>query len=299
MGSQALNATLYSLLTTSCLISCLYRRYLRYNYRNIGTIWGEMKCASGHPLLAPGELHAENETRMLSFRISESPEQTRAVISSLASRAAGTAVAPASLAVWHDLQRWIALGPNDAVVPFAEQIAAKIPPSMVRFRRDVGALFSFIKASAILHQAQRRVDAQGRVVAALADYALAYPIFSKVLAQTSGRGVTDSVRAVVDLIAARTATPGTRPTGGKFARTGATGGSLEVELSSEQIGILTGLGKSAAYRAIQSAIDLGFLVNNETRRGKPFRLVVRQRVDETAARLLPHPETLMSEGGAT
>ena len=50
---------------------------------------------------------------------------------------------------------------------------------MVRFRRDVGSLFSFIKASAILHQAQRQVDAQGRVVATVADYELAYPIFYK------------------------------------------------------------------------------------------------------------------------
>jgi hypothetical protein len=23
--------------------------------------------------------------------------------------------------MWHDLQRWIALGPNDAVIPFARQ----------------------------------------------------------------------------------------------------------------------------------------------------------------------------------
>ena len=68
-------------------------------------------------------------------------------------------------------------------------------------------------------------------------------------------------------------------------------------LSSQQIGTRTGLGKSAAYRAVLSAIDLGFLVNNETRRGKPFRLVVRQRVDEAAAGLLPHPDTLVSEGG--
>ena len=74
---------------------------------------------------------------------------------------------------------------------------------MVRFRRDVDALFSFIKASAILHQAQRKVDANGRVIATLADYAVAYRIFSKVLAQTSGQGVPDNVRAVVDLIAAR------------------------------------------------------------------------------------------------
>jgi hypothetical protein len=245
-----------------------------------------------------GELHAENETRMLSFHISESQAQTRSVIHSLASRAAGIADAPADLVVWHDLQRWIALGPNDVVVPFAPQIAAKILPLMVRFRRDVGALFSFIKASAILHQAQRKVDAHGRVVATLADYAVAYPIFSKVLAQTSGRGVTNNVRAVVDLIAARAAPLAAKATGGKFARTGATGASSEVELSSEQIGTATGLGKSAAHRAVRSAIDLGFLGNNETRPRKPYRLVVRQRIDETAPALLPHPDTLAPEGGA-
>ena len=246
-----------------------------------------------------GELHAENETRMLSFHISESQAQTRSVIHSLASRAAGTADAPADLAVWHDLQRWIALGPNDVVVPFAPQIAEKIQPLMVRFRRDVGALFGFIKASAILHQAQRKVDAHGRVVATLADYAVAYPIFSKVLAQTSGRSVTDNVRAVVDLITARAAPLAAKATGGKFSRTGATGASSEVELSSEQIGIATGLGKSAAYRAVRSAIDLGFLLNNETRPRKPYRLVVRQPIDQAAAALLPHPDTLAPEGGAT
>jgi hypothetical protein len=82
----------------------------------------------------------------------------------LADRAAGVVVASSDLAVWHDLQRWIALGPDDAVVPFAKQITDKIEPLMVRFRRDVGSLFSFIKTSAILHQAQREVDAQGRVI---------------------------------------------------------------------------------------------------------------------------------------
>jgi len=246
-----------------------------------------------------GELHAENETRMLSYYISESQEQTRGVIDSLAAQAAGIAGAPTNLAVWHDLQRWIALGPNDVVVPFAPQIAAKIPPRMVRFRRDVGALFSFVKASAILHQAQRRIDDRRRVIATVADYAVAYPIFSRVLAQTCGQGVTDNVRAVVDLIAARAGPIATKATGGRFARTGAAGASAEVELSSEQIGTLTGIGKSAAYRAVKAAIDQGFLVNNETRPRKPFRLAVRQRIDETAAALLPHPDTLVSERGGT
>jgi hypothetical protein len=245
-----------------------------------------------------GELHAENETRMLSYYISESQEQTRRIIDSLAAQAAGIAGAPTDLDVWHDLQRWIALGPTDVVIPFAPQLAAKIPPRMVRFRRDVGALFSFIKASAILHQAQRKLDADGRIVAAVTDYAVAYPIFSRILAQTSGQGVTDNVRAVVDLIAARAAPTATKASAGRFARAGAASASAEVELSSEQIGTLTGIGKSAAHRAVRAAIDLGFLVNNETRRGKPYRLVIRQRIDEADAALLPHPDTLAPEGAA-
>ena len=60
----------------------------------------------------------------------------------LADRAAGSVAASTDLSIWHDLQRWIALGPDDAVVPFARQIAAEIQPLMVRFRRDVGSLFS-------------------------------------------------------------------------------------------------------------------------------------------------------------
>jgi hypothetical protein len=134
-----------------------------------------------------GDLHAEQETRMLPFHVSESQEQTRGVIDSLASRVAGDAAAPSDLSAWHDLQRWIAYGPNDAIIPFARQIASKIPPAMVRFRRDVGSLFSFVKAAAILHQAQRQKDSQGRVIATIADYALAYPIFSKIMAQSSGQ----------------------------------------------------------------------------------------------------------------
>jgi hypothetical protein len=244
-----------------------------------------------------GELHAENETRMLSFHVSESQEQTRAVIESLAAHAAGTDEGAADLALWHDLQRWIALGPTDAVIPFAPQIAAKIPPSMVRFRRDAGSLLSFIKASAILHQAQRQVDDKGRVVATLADYAVAYSIFSKVLAETSGQRVPENVRLVVDLIAQRAAQPTTKPSGSKFARVAGPATSSEVVLSSKQIGTLTGIGKSAAHRAVRSAIDEGYLVNNETKRGKPYRLVVQQHIDDAAATLLPHPDTLSTEGG--
>ena len=161
---------------------------------------------------------------------------------------------------------------------------------MVRFRRDVGSLFTFIKASALLHQAQRQVDAQGRVIATIADYALAYPIFTKVMAESSGKSIPANVRAVVKLIAERAGAAATKPTGMRFQRVEVAGHAAEVTISSEQIGTATGIGKSAAYRAVIAAIDLGFLANNETRPGKPFRLVLKHGVNEAGASLLPRSE---------
>ena len=73
-----------------------------------------------------GELYSENETSMLSWHIHEDRDQTAAVMAGLADRATGAVAASPDLAMWHDLQRWIALGPNDAVIPFAPQIADAI-----------------------------------------------------------------------------------------------------------------------------------------------------------------------------
>jgi hypothetical protein len=165
---------------------------------------------------------------------------------------------------------------------------------MVRFRRDVGSLFSFIKASAVLHQAQRQKDDQGRVIATIADYKLAYPIFSVVMAESSGKSVSENVRAVVKLIAERAAAPAPK-TGMRFQRVEVAGHAAEVTISSDQVGTATGIGKWAAYRAILSAIDLGFLANNETRPKKPFRLVLKHAADEAGASLLPDPGTITVE----
>ncbi|MSX12601.1 MAG: hypothetical protein F2811_08730, partial [Actinobacteria bacterium] len=150
-----------------------------------------------------GELHAENETRMLSIRVSETRSQTTGVLNRLGDRAAGNLEPMPDLSVFHDLQRWLALGPTDVVVPFAPQLVSQVPPHLVRFRRDIQQLLTFIKASALLHQAQRKLDPDGRVVATLDDYRLAYEVFVPILGQVTGRTVTDGVRAVINLVASR------------------------------------------------------------------------------------------------
>jgi hypothetical protein len=243
-----------------------------------------------------GSLYDENETRMMAWNIHEDSEQTAAVMAGLAARATGAVTTPANLSVWHDLQRWIALGPNDAVIPFAPQIAAAIPPAMVRFRRDAGSLFTFIKASALLHQAQRQVDEQGRVIAIVDDYALAFPIFSQVMAESSGKRIPDNVRGVVQLIAERASTPAAKPEGMRFTRV-EVAGHAEITISSEQIGMATGIGKWAAYRAVAAAIDAGYLTNNEIRKGKPLKLTLKRGIDEASPSLLPDPKTI-TQGGS-
>jgi hypothetical protein len=245
-----------------------------------------------------GSLYDENETRMLAWSIHEDSDQTTAVMKGLAARATGAVVASPDLAQWHDLQRWLSLGPSDAVIPFAPQITAAIEPTMVRFRRDVGALFTFIRASAILHQAQRQLDAQGRVIANIADYELARPLFAKAMAESAGRGVPDNVRTVVKLIAKRAGVPAAKPTKMTFKRDEGAGRAVEVTISSEQIGTATGIGKWAAYRAVCAAVDAGYLVNNETRPKKPFRLVLKHQPDEVGGSLLPDSAKIAQEGGA-
>ena len=80
----------------------------------------------------------------------------------------------------------------------------------------------------------------------------------------------------------------------RFQRVEVAGYASEVTISSEQIGTR----KWAAYRAVLTAIDLGFLANNETRPKKPFRLVLKHRPDDAGVSLLPDPATITQEGGA-
>ena len=245
-----------------------------------------------------GELHAENETRMLSIRVSETRSQTTGVLNRLGDRAAGNLEPMPDLSVFHDLQRWLALGPTDVVVPFAPQLVSQVPPHLVRFRRDIQQLLTFIKASALLHQAQRKLDPDGRVVATLDDYRLAYEVFVPILGQVTGRTVTDGVRAVINLVASRVASAvaaGTSGPTGRFARPAgmAAAGGGELVISSYEVGRELGVDPKTARRHITAAIDGGYLTNWETRRGQPPILALKVLPPDPATDILPHPDTLI------
>ena len=100
-------------------------------------------------------LHPENETRLLSLSATDTPDQTKLVLS----RLAADDLAEPDFARWHDLQVWLATAEHRVSIPYARTLAELVPPVAVRLRRDFRAVLSLIRSHALLHQASRERDA--------------------------------------------------------------------------------------------------------------------------------------------
>jgi hypothetical protein len=119
-------------------------------------------------------LHPENETRLLSLSATDTSDQTKLVLSRLA---ADDLAAP-DLSRWHALQVWLTSSEHRVAIPYAHTLADLVPPVAVRLRRDFRAVLSLLRSHAILHQASRARDADGKVIATLEDYAIVRELVS-------------------------------------------------------------------------------------------------------------------------
>jgi hypothetical protein len=89
---------------------------------------------------------------LLSLTVTDTPEQTRAVMAALAEEAGEAGL---NLDAWHALQVWLERAEHRVWIPYAGKLAELIPPVAVRLRRDFGALLNLIRANALLHQPSR------------------------------------------------------------------------------------------------------------------------------------------------
>jgi hypothetical protein len=199
------------------------------------------------------QLHPENETRLLSIPVNDTAEQTRAVLRALANE--DTTSAAVDRAQWQALQIWLGGQPNAVTIPYSLLLAELMPAVAVRLRRDFGAVLALISAHALLHQANRQCDVQGRVVATLDDYAAVRALVADLLAEGVGADVAETTRETVEAVERLAAA---HPDGVSLT-------ALAVELK---------LDKSAAQRRVKTAVARGYLVNREDRRGRPARLAV-------------------------
>lgn len=195
------------------------------------------------------KLHPENETRLLSIPVTDSPAQTAAVL-------LAQAVGPEAIdyAPWHALQGWIETGNHDVVIPFAATLARLIPPAAVRLRRDFPTVLTLIKAHALLHQANRELDSDGRIIAGLADYAAVRDLVADLVAEGVESSVSPTVKETVEAV-----------------RSLLDNGKM-TETTNAAVAQVIGLDKGSALRRVRAAVDLGYLRNLEDRRGRPARL---------------------------
>jgi hypothetical protein len=219
-------------------------------------------------------LHPENETRMITLTITDTPDQTAAVFRALAQESNRIDI---DLTPWHSLQTWLATGSTKVTIPFAEKLAQLIPPVAIRLRRDFKTVLLLIQAHALLHQASRLKDEKSRVIAVIEDYTAVRALIADLVAEGVDATVKPEVREVVETTM-RLLAEGL----GEVRQTDLTK-ALKLD-------------KSAISRRVAGALDGGFLKNLEDRKGRPARLVTGDPLPANRE-VLPLPDQLISVEG--
>lgn len=213
------------------------------------------------------KLHQENETRLLSLPVTDTRDQTQAVMAALANEAAGDGP---DMEAWQALQVWLDGAERRVTVPYAAGLAGLIPPVAVRLRRDFGAILSLIRAHAVLHQASRERDREGRIAATVEDYAKVRELVAELVSDGLGATVPATVRETVEMVRKLKEETGEPTTIADLAE--------ELELD-----------KSAVRRRVKAAGD--YINNLEDKRGKPARLVPGANLPDDIE-VLPDPVKL-------
>lgn len=214
-------------------------------------------------------LHPENETRLLSMTVTDTQEQTQKIMLALAKEASGSGI---DFNPWHSLQVWLENSEHRVMIPFAKDLAKKIPPIAVRLRRDFTQVLNLIRAHAILNQAQRDRAKDGSIIATLEDYAIVRDLVFDFISEGIGAMVSEAIRETVVAVE-------------KVIK----GGCAHATVA--QVAQALNLDRSAALRRINTAIEKGYLVNTEKKRGINKKIVIGDPLPEEVE-VLPSPEKL-------
>jgi hypothetical protein len=137
-----------------------------------------------------GSIFDEDLNRCILIHTDETEEQTRRILEAAArgkSRQSKQAIERQ-----HAIQYM--LKPHDVLIPYAEDLSKHIPAEKVEARRAFPMLLTVIRASTLLHQYQRQINADGDLLATESDYAIAYAVMAKPMAEQIGKGVSDVAR---------------------------------------------------------------------------------------------------------
>jgi len=226
-------------------------------------------------------LHPEFETRLFSIGVMDTQEQTRRILHSTA-RDHEPGAAEVELEPWLALQTWLEQGELRVVIPYAPALAEEVPPVAVRLRRDFPAVLNLIRAHALLHRARRERDEHGRIVATLDDYAAVRELVAAEVAHGAETSVSESMRETVE--AARRMTTANKELSATHA------------VSVSALAAALGIDKSSASRRVRSAVERGYLVNQEDRPGKAAKIALGEPLPQDVE-ILPTVATITKRWG--
>jgi len=193
-------------------------------------------------------LSKQMNTRILEIPISDSPDQTKAIMKAQAQAVMGGGRSEINLRPYIAVQQYLEHSKVQQVnIPYAAALAELIPSGEVRMRRDFNQLLIFIQAVTLLHQCQRELE-EGAVLATLDDYELARNLLSDVFDSIISQGVTPAIRKTVEAV------------------------KSGEEISNTDLAKRLGLKKSTVSERVKRCLQGGWLVNEETVKGKPYRL---------------------------
>jgi hypothetical protein len=130
-----------------------------------------------------------------------------------------------------------------------------------------------------LHQASRERTKDGRIVATLEDYARVRELVADLVSEGIEATVPATVRETVEMV--------------KRLRD-----ETEKDVTIAALAEELKLDKSAAWRRVRSAMDRGYLENQEDRKGRPAKLVAGDDLPDDIE-ILPAPERLQGCAGAS
>ena len=134
-----------------------------------------------------GEIFEEDLNRCILIHTDESSKQTSLIL--LASANQIRESSESTILRHHAIQRM--LKPIDIHIPYARKLAGLVPAEKVEMRRLFRMLLSVIEASALLNQFQRQIGEDGRIIANEDDYATAYQIMWRPIAEQIANSVSD------------------------------------------------------------------------------------------------------------
>lgn len=145
-------------------------------------------------------LHNEDDTRFLSLKLDNSPEQRQRILLAGAKAQNRGTNDNADNKDWHAFDRWVSSGTKNVSIPYAELLVEQIDPKKFRISRDMGQVYSLIKASALVHQNNRhKVD--NVIEASIEDYQNVYPLLDPVFSRIYSQATDGSGQLIMDTLA--------------------------------------------------------------------------------------------------